>query len=169
MDKRYPIGKYVVPKVIDQAQINAWLDEIEALPGQFQEKIEAANEEALNTVYREGGWTVKQVINHVADSHLNSFSRFKLALTEDNPTIRPYFEALWADTPDGKDAPVEWSLSILQGLHARWVYMMRNMQAEDWEKTFYHPEHKRNMRLDVACGMYAWHGKHHLGHINLVV
>lgn len=167
VDNRYPIGKYTPPVQITSENIHLWVNEIEALPNLLRETLKNATDNQLNTPYREGGWTVRQVVNHLADSHLNSFTRFKLALTEENPTIRPYYENLWAELSDGKDTPIEWSLSILEGLHGRWAYLMKNMSPSDWQKTFFHPEHKNNMPLDVTCGMYAWHGKHHLAHINL--
>ncbi len=168
-NRRYPIGKYIVPKEITREHIDQWITEIESFPARLKEKVAEASQDDLNTPYREGGWTIRQVVNHVADSHINSFSRFKLALTEENPTIRPYFEGLWADMPDSKDTPIEWSLNIIEGIHGRWVYLLNNMTEEDWEKTFFHPEHKSNMALDVACGMYAWHSNHHLGHVGLVL
>lgn len=168
-NRQYPIGKYIIPEKITPTHLNQWIEEIESLPKRLKDKVGQASPEDLDKPYREGGWTIRQVVNHLADSHLNSFMRFKLALTEENPTIRPYMEGLWAEMPDGKDAPIEWSISILEGLHARWTYLLKNMNEEDWEKTFFHPEHKNNMGLDVACGMYAWHCNHHLGHVGLVI
>ena len=165
---RYPIGKYKVPAEITAKHLEDWITQIETLPGRLREKVIQLGPEHADTPYREGGWTVRQVVNHLADSHMNSFVRFKLALTEENPTIRPYYEALWAEMPDGKEVPVEWSLSILEGLHGRWAYLLKNMTEADWSKTFYHPEHKKSMPLNAAAGMYAWHGNHHLAHLGLV-
>ncbi len=169
MNKQYPIGKFTVPEFVTQDHLTQWQSEISSLPAHIQLKVAGATKAQLDTPYRAGGWTVRQVINHLADSHLNSFSRFKLALTEENPTIRPYNETLWAETPDGKNAPIDWSLSILEGLHARWTFLLENMTDADQAKTFFHPEYKTYMRLDTARGMYAWHGNHHLAHIGLVL
>ena len=119
----------------------------------------------LDTPYRDGGWSVRQVVHHIADSHINSIVRFKLALTEDTPTIRPYDEALWAELGDARSAPVELSLALIDALHARWAVMLRGMTAEDFKRTFHHPEHDRTFPLDRTLAMYAWHGKHHIAHI----
>ncbi len=123
------------------------------------------DEQQLNIPYRDGGWTVKQVVHHVADSHMNAYVRFKLALTEDNPTIKPYEEALWAELSDTKNLPVNISLTLLHALHARWVELMKNMTEEEWNRTIFHPEQKRKIKLWDMAGTYAWHGKHHAAHI----
>ena len=119
----------------------------------------------MNTPYRDGGWTVKQVIHHVADSHLNAYVRCKLALTEDNPTIKPYEEAAWAELSDTKNLPVNVSLTLLHALHARWVEVMKNMSDAEWQRTFFHPEQNRKITLWGMLTTYAWHGKHHVAHI----
>ncbi|WP_078551857.1 YfiT family bacillithiol transferase [Bacillus alkalicellulosilyticus] len=166
MDVRYPIGKFQVDGTITEQQIAEWIQDISELPQKMSKLISELSEDQLNSSYRDGGWTVKQVVHHVADSHMNAFIRFKLALTEDNPTIKPYFEERWATLSDTTEAPVALSLSIIEGLHQRWVMLLNS--KPDLTKTFYHPELDRSIRLDENVGMYAWHGNHHLAHIKLV-
>jgi len=125
--------------------------------------------ERLHLPYRPGGWTGQQVIHHVADSHLNSYCRFRLALTEDNPTIRPYDESAWAELPDVAIMPASVSLALLESLHSRWVTLLHHLTEAQWQRTFYHPETKRASTLDQALALYAWHGRHHLGHLALLV
>jgi hypothetical protein len=121
----------------------------------------------LATPYREGGWTARQVIHHVADSHVNAYIRFKLALTEENPTIRPYFEERWATLEDSK-LPIEISLHIIEGIHLRWACLLRGMSTQDFVRTYIHPEHNKMFSLSAALGMYAWHGRHHTAHIKMI-
>jgi hypothetical protein len=163
MDTRFPIGKYERQPYSDK-QREAWLADILFLPRQLEMSILNLDEQQLETPYREGGWTVKQVIHHVADSHMNAYIRFKLGLTEDNPTIKPYMEALWAEVSDYKLA-VNISLTLLHALHNRWYDMLKHMKAEDWNRTVFHPEHKKDISLWDLLGMYAWHGHHHTAHI----
>jgi hypothetical protein len=170
IDLRYPIGK------VDDQQLStkegfdpeiktALLQEIQICPTLLENAVLNLDEHAMNTTYRPDGWTIKQVVHHVADSHMNAYVRFKLALTEDNPTIKPYDEAAWAKLADTKNLPVNISLTLLHALHLRWVELMKNMSDSDWEKTVMHPEHKRNISLWNMLGTYAWHGKHHVAHI----
>lgn len=169
-DLRYPIGK-----VEDQLFSNkgdyeekvkdAFLLDIQMCPSLLEHAISNLDEQQLNVPYRDGGWTSKQVIHHVADSHMNAYIRFKLALTEDNPTIKPYDEAAWAALSDTTNLPVNISLTLLHALHLRWVELMKNMSETDWQKTIYHPEQKRTITLWNMLGTYAWHGKHHAAHI----
>ena len=161
---KYPIGKFRRPEQVSSMDIQNWILAIKTLPADMRSAVAGLNESQLDTPYREGGWTVRQVVHHVADSHMNSFIRFKLALTEDNPTIKPYLESLWAEQPD-YNTPVEFSLNLLDGLHARMTVMLEHLKEEDWGKTFVHPERGRIMRLDVNLSLYAWHGKHHIAHI----
>ena len=168
-DPRYPIGtakEYTSGKEKYDENIKAiYLKEIKLCPSMLEHAIANLDQHQLDTPYREGGWTVKQVVHHVADSHMNAYIRFKLALTEDNPTIKPYEEAAWAELSDTKNLPVNISLTLLHALHTRWVEIMNNMSEQDWQRTVFHPEHKRSMSLWDLAGLYAWHGKHHTAHI----
>ncbi|WP_040950578.1 YfiT family bacillithiol transferase [Gorillibacterium massiliense] len=161
----YPIGRFTPPDVISEEQINEWIREIADLPMVLRRTVESLSVEQLDTPYREGGWTIRQVVHHLAESHLNSFIRFKLALTEENPTIKPYDEQRWAELPDTKNMPIEASLTLLTGLHQRWVFLLATLAPEDLQKTFYHPESKETVKLAKNVGIYAWHGRHHLAHI----
>jgi uncharacterized damage-inducible protein DinB len=162
---KYPIGKFSRPAFISPADISKWIDEIENLPKQLRQAVENLSNSQLDTPYRPEGWTMRQVVHHLPDSHINSYVRFKLALTEDNPTIKPYMEECWAELPEAKVAPIEVSLDLLEAVHKRWVLMLRNISAEQWKRTFFHPESKRENKLDEVLAMYAWHGIHHLAHI----
>lgn len=162
---KYPIGKYRRPEVITEDDINRWIDEIAAAPVHFRDTVRGFNERQLSTPYRDGGWTVRQVLHHVPDSHFQAYGRFKLALTEERPTIKPYMEDRWAMLPDSTRTPVDVSLTILDALHKRWVVLLKSMTLADFKRTFYHPEHQKEFALDGILGMYAWHGKHHLAHI----
>lgn len=133
----------------------------------MREAVHGLVEAELETPYREGGWTVRQVAHHVVDSHMNSYVRFRLALTENTPVIKPYLEGRWAELPDARSAPVELSLSMLEGLHARWMLLLRSLTAEDWARSFRHPE-RGLMTLEKNLALYAWHGKHHVAHVLLV-
>ena len=164
-DLCYPIGKYQINENIDELQINTWINQIEQLPQRLKNEVAGLNDEQLDTPYRPDGWTLRQVIHHFPDSHMNAYIRFKLTFTEDNPTIRPYYEDRWADCDEAKHAPVQASLDLLDSLHKRWVLFLKTMKKEDFEQTFYHPEHNKKFRLKEILGMYAWHGDHHLAHI----
>lgn len=164
-DLRYPIGPFVVPDAITEEQLLAWIHDIAELPSQLRQAVEGLNEQQLNTPYREGGWTVRQVVHHLADSHMNSYIRFKLALTEDTPTIKPYDEGRWAEILDARELPLEPSLQLLEGLHERWVTMLRSLEEDQLHRTFIHPESGQTIRLELNIGIYAWHGKHHTAHI----
>jgi hypothetical protein len=162
---RYPVGRYEKPDTFTAKSLNDWITIIEALPSWMDVCIENLNEHQLLTPYRPGGWTVQQVIHHLADSHMNAYIRLKLALTEDNPTVKPYDEALWAELADNRIVPVNISVTLLHALHRRWVAQMRNMEPADWERTYYHPEHKRDFPVWEMTAMYAWHCRHHMEHI----
>ncbi|HEY6161749.1 MAG TPA: putative metal-dependent hydrolase [Bacteroidia bacterium] len=162
---KYPIGKYQKPAAVTKELLEQYIKTISELPGKLRNATEKLNDVQLDTPYREGGWTVRQVVHHLADSHLNSFVRFKLALTEDKPTIKPYEEALWAELPDAKSAPINSSLMMIEGIHTRWVILMRALNADQFKSTFVHPEHGRTMALDEVAALYAWHCEHHLAHI----
>ncbi|WP_373497683.1 YfiT family bacillithiol transferase [Aquiflexum sp.] len=164
---KYPIGPFISPDEITSEMIHIWIGEIESFPKMLKEAVQNLTEKQLNTPYREGGWTVRQVVHHCADSHMNSFIRFKLALTEDNPTIKGYEEAKWAEMPDYLQLPVEPSLKLLEGLHRRWVVLLKSLGPEDLKKTFFHPEKQKSIPLDQTIALYAWHGKHHLAHVKI--
>jgi hypothetical protein len=164
MDLRFPIGKYE-PQPFSDRQKREWLQEIQFLPGLLETAIENLDEKQLNTPYRDGGWNTIQVVHHVADSHMNAYIRFKLGLTETNPTIKPYEEALWADLADVKAVPINISITLLYALHTRWHSALLNLPAEAWNRTVFHPESKKEMSLYYLLGMYAWHGRHHVAHI----
>jgi hypothetical protein len=164
MDLRYPIGKYETQPFSEQ-QKKDWLNDIKFLPQSLENAILNLDETQQATPYREGGWTVKQVVHHVADSHMNAYCRFKLGMTEQNPEIRPYEEAEWAKLSDVQNLPSNISITLLYALHTRWYELLRNMQASDWERTVVHPEHKKQWTLWYLMGMYSWHGRHHVAHI----
>ncbi len=163
-DLQYPIGKYL-PQEFSLEQKKNWIADIEFLPTELQYAILNLDEHQLATAYREGGWTVHQVVHHVADSHMNAFIRFKLGLTEDNPTIKPYNEAAWAELEDVKSLPINISLTILHALHKRLVVLLNSISDEQWNRTIEHPQYKQQMTLWYVLGLYAWHGKHHTAHI----
>jgi DinB superfamily len=163
-DPRYPIGKFSFDGTLTEPQKAKFLDDIEQTPARLEAAIRGLSEKQLDTPYRDGGWTVRQVIHHVPDSHLNSYMRFKLALTEDEPTIRPYLEDRWAELPEAKTAPVGPSLALLSSLHMRWMLMLRALQPADWKRTFRHPEIGL-MTLEKNLALYSWHGRHHVAHI----
>jgi hypothetical protein len=163
-DLRYPVGNYDLKKDVTEEEREKFIDEIAAAPEQLRKAVMGLSDEQLDTPYRPDGWTIRQVIHHLADSHLNSYVRFRLALTEDEPTIKPYEEAKWADLADAKGGPVEVSLSLLESLHERWVMLLRSLKPEDFARTFRHPE-RGVVTLDRNVGLYAWHSRHHLAHI----
>ncbi len=164
---RFPIGLFEKPDPIQAMHINIWTEQIESFPKRLAQALEGLNEEQLQWRYRSGGWSIQQVVHHCADSHMNSFIRFKLALTEEHPTIKAYIEQDWAELVDTTSAPTALSLQLLQGLHARWAILLRSLSAAELQKTFVHPEHGRVFRLDENIGIYAWHGEHHLAHVHL--
>ena len=161
---KYPIGKYI-EQPFSNDQLKEWLLDIEALPQHIEFAITNLDEAQLDTPYREGGWTVKQVVHHVADSHMNAYIRFKLGLTEDNPIIKPYEEKLWAGMIDTKNIPINVSITLLYAVHKRWCEILKNISGIEWDRTVVHPEHGRQMTLWFLLGMYAWHCRHHVAHI----
>jgi uncharacterized damage-inducible protein DinB len=163
IDARYPIGKYI-PQPYSEKQKEAWLADILFNPRQLEMAVLNLDEAQLATPYREGGWSVKQVIHHVADSHMNAYMRFKLGLTEENPTIKPYLEEKWAELSDSSLA-INISLTLLHCLTNRWYDILKHIKEEEWQRTVVHPEHGRTMTLWHLLGLYAWHGRHHLAHI----
>lgn len=164
-DPRYPIGQYE-PKPFSIEQKVEWLADIRFLPLMVENAILNLDEAQLHTPYRDGGWTVHQLVHHIADSHINAYCRFKLGLTEDNPAIKPYDENKWVMLHDVEKLPVNLSITILHAVHARLHETLKYVKDDDWNnRTVYHPEHKKTMRLWFLLGMYAWHGKHHVAHI----
>ncbi|RXK50701.1 YfiT family bacillithiol transferase [Aquirufa rosea] len=162
---QYPIGKFSAPENITPEIRQAWIQTLADFPEKLQEAIKGMSEESLAKPYRPGGWTARQVIHHVYDSHMNSFIRFKMALTEDKPIIKAYSEADWANLPDGNEAPIEWSIEGLKYVHLRWVYLLRTFQESDWKNAYTNPERGITYPLDRALGIYAWHCDHHLAHV----
>ncbi|WP_274654981.1 YfiT family bacillithiol transferase [Paenibacillus humicola] len=162
---KFPIGKFEWSGAVSNEQRLRWIEEIKALPLQIRKAIEGLDEKQLDTPYRPQGWTVRQVVHHLADSHLNSLIRFKLALTEVEPTIKPYDEARWAELDDSRLADISLSLGLLDQLHARWGLLLLSLQDTQWGLTFTHPD-SGVVRLDVNLGFYAWHGRHHTAHIS---
>ena len=164
-DPRYPIGPFQRRDELNDDERQSMLADIAATPARMREAVAGLSDEQLDTPYRDGGWTLRQVVHHVPDSHLNAYCRLKLALTEQQPVIRPYDESLWAKLDDSRTTPVGVSLTLLESLHARWMQLFRSMQPEDFRRTFRHPEHDGTPTLDWLVAMYAWHGKHHVAHI----
>src|SRR6185437_9957341 len=161
---RYPVGKFHAPVSYTTEDIRKWTATIREFPGRVRQAIIGLNDKQLDTPYRTGGWTLRQVVHHVADSHMNSLLRFKWALTETNPIIKPYEEAVWALLADYR-LPVEPSLRLLEGLHQHWVALLEGFTEEDWNCTFVHPATGDTSQLKKALALYAWHCKHHLAHI----
>lgn len=164
---RYPIGKYQKPEMIGRDQIEEWIKVIAAFPGRLGQETGALSDSEQERRYRPDGWTIRQVVHHCADSHMNSFIRFKLAMTEETPTVKPYHEGLWAQLPDAANLPLLASLRVLEGLHERWAFLMKSMDVQDWEKEFFHPETRAKTSLKACLSLYAWHCEHHLAHVVL--
>jgi uncharacterized damage-inducible protein DinB len=163
-DPRYPIGKFSRPAAISASQREEFLRDIEDLPSNMQRAVTGLTEEQLDTPYRDGGWTLRQVVHHVADSHMHSYIRCKFAKSMENPTIMPYDEQIWAEYDDGANAPVEVSLALISSLHNRWARWLRSLPESDFERTLVHPENGP-MTLDMVMALYSWHSRHHTAHI----
>jgi hypothetical protein len=163
-DLRYPIGKFSVEGEITPARREEWIAEIAAAPTHLRQALSGLSGDQLATPYRPGGWTLRQLAHHVPDSHMNSYVRFRLALTEEEPTIKPYAEDRWAELDDARTAPIELSLALLDSLHARWLLLLRSLTETDWKRTFRHPE-LGTMTLERNLALYAWHGRHHVAHV----
>jgi len=169
MDLQYPIGKFAWNRSgeglsASEAERQQWLADVEQTPARLRAAVAGLTDSQLDTPYRPGGWTIRQVVHHLADSHMNACVRFRLALTEDVPTIKPYDEKLWANLSDACTGPLEPSLTLLDALHQRWIRLLRPLNAEDLSRAFMHPELGRTT-LEKYLAMYAWHGKHHVAHI----
>ncbi|MGB6876461.1 MAG: bacillithiol transferase BstA [Candidatus Acidiferrales bacterium] len=161
---RYPVGKYQPAEKLTEENRKQLLAQIEETPKKLRAAVAGLSHEQLNTPYRDGGWTVQQVVHHLVDSHMNAYTRFKLALTEDEPTIKPYNETRWAELSDSKTTPVETSLGLMDALHERWLNLLRGMSPADFSRKMKHPE-RGAMSLDDTLDLYAWHGRHHVAHI----
>jgi DinB family protein len=164
-DPRYPVGQFQYDGDTSERAREQRISEIAAAPANLRAAVAGLSPAQLDTPYRQKGWTVRQVVHHLPDSHLNAYTRIKLALTEDEPTIRPYEEARWAELADGRTGPIEPSLALLDALHQRWVLLLRALGPADFRRRFRHPEHGRTFELDEVVAMYAWHGRHHVAHI----
>ncbi len=163
---RYPTGRFQRPsRPLESAERRQMIDKIEHTPGDIRGAVDGLSDTQLDTPYRPGGWTLRQVVHHVPDSHMNAFIRFKLALTEDTPTIKPYDESAWAKLPDARDTPIDTSLMLLSALHERWVGLLRAMSPSDFGRKLNHPEWDAPLALDSMLALYAWHGPHHTAHI----
>jgi len=168
MELRYPIGKFECPSTITKDHIVSWIDEIEKLPSRIIDLATNFTEKQLEQPYRQGGWTARQVIHHIHDSHHNGYIRFKWALTEDMPIIKAYNEQLWAELFDTKTAPIQLSLDVIKALHAKWVFFLKGLSDSDLKKAFVHPEGNVMISLAEDIGIYAWHGNHHLAHLHII-
>ena len=162
---RYPIGPFTAPDHVSEDERQQYIEEIAHLPQQIAQAVDTLIDAQLDTPYRDEGWTVRQLVHHLPDSHLNAYTRFRLALTEDNPTIQPYREDRWAELSDARKARIEPSLQLLESLHQRWVMLLQSLTDEDFARTYAHPDQDQPVRLDTALANYAWHGRHHLAHI----
>jgi uncharacterized damage-inducible protein DinB len=163
-DPRYPVGTFAYNGFPSEEEHKEFIDDIAQAPAALRAAVRGLTSEQIETPYREGGWTVRQVVHHVPESHMNAYIRFKLALTEDAPTIKPYMEDRWAKLPDVQSTPIEVSLALLDSLHDRWVRLLRSLEPQDWKRTFHHPE-LGTVPLEKNLALYSWHGKHHVAHI----
>jgi DinB superfamily len=164
MDFQFPIGRFQRPTSLDATAVNATISSIADLPARLNAAVQGLTPAQLDTPYRDGGWSVRQVVHHVPESHANAYTRIKLALTESNPVVKPYDESEWAKTPEVRTTPIGVSLLMLEALHARWVLLLRALSPEQWGKTFQHPE-SGLWRVDQVAALYAWHGTHHVAHV----
>ncbi len=162
---KYPVGRYIKPDSYSAETLKEWIATLEGLPLWMDACIENLDHNHLQMPYREGGWTIQQLVHHVADSHMNAYIRLKLALTEDNPTVKPYNEQTWAELPDTQLVPVNMSVTLLHAMHRRMVVLLNQLQPSDWDRTYFHPEHQRPFPVWEMVAMYAWHSRHHTAHI----
>lgn len=164
---QYPNGKFKPQSAYSEQELNACIERIEALPSAIESISKNFSGRQLDAAYRDGGWTARQVLHHLADSHMNAYIRFKWTLTESTPLIKAYDEKLWAETPETKSDPAM-SIALLKALHVKWVALLRSLTTDDLQKEYIHPETKKNVRLDRMVALYAWHGEHHLGHLKII-
>jgi hypothetical protein len=166
---QYPIGKYKVPNPITDKDLKEWISVLEHLPSRLEKMVMPLSVQQLETPYRPGGWTVRQLVHHISDSHHHSYIRFKWGLTEDNPVIKPYLEKEWSNLFDAQTAPIEMSLNHLKAVHAKLVYLLKGLSKEDLDRKFTHPDGNQTTTLLENIGRYAWHGSHHLAHIKNLI
>ncbi len=166
---KFPIEKFELPKEITHSILQHWIDILEQFPSQISSLAKNLSMEELNLIYRPNGWNIKQVVHHCSDSHMNAFIRFKLALTEENPTIKPYKEALWAELIDGNENNISHSLQLLEGIHYKWCLLLKTLDESQYNRTYFHPESKQLYVLKEVVGLYAWHCNHHLAHIKQAI
>lgn len=166
---KYPVGRFSYQPGYNATQRAALMEHIRQLPGLLKERLDNIDPAKLNIPYRPDGWNIKQVVHHVADSHMNAYIRFKLGLTEDTPTIKPYKQAAWANLADTQQTPLAVSLALIEALHLRLLTLLESMTESDWQRTVFHPEYKKELTLEMFLGLYSWHGRHHLAHVDLVL
>ena len=164
---RFPIGRFSRPKEFSQGDVEGWVRDIENFPRLLAAEVDGLSDGELSLIYRPEGWSIRQLVHHCADSHMNSFIRYKLTITEEKPAIKPYFEDKWAEMKDYSEVDIDASLSILKGLHMRWVKLLRDLTPDDLKREFIHPEHGWSMTLGANTALYSWHCKHHLEHVKL--
>jgi len=164
-DIRYPIGRFQWTGPATEEQRQAWIEDLAETPARLRAAVAGLTPEQLDTPYRPGGWTLRQVAHHLADSHMNAYVRFRLALTEDCPTIKPFDQDRWAELADARLMPVEVSATLLEALHARWVTLLRSLGPEDFQRTYHHPQHQKTFTLEYLLAQFAWHGRHHVAQI----
>lgn len=165
----YPIGRYKHPEIFNHEVLENCIEDYGKMPALLITATENLTKEQLDTPYRAGGWTIRQVVHHLADSHANGYIRMKLALTEDVPTVKPYDENLWAALPDSCEMEINAPLMMLAGLHIKWIYVMQHLQLEDWSRTYFHPQYIKHVKIEEIITLYAWHGMHHLGQITTLI
>lgn len=163
---KYPIGRFQPLDSVDEKQIEQWISALADFPGRLANLVANLNDQQLNLVYRQGGWSIRQVIHHLADSHINAYVRVKLAITENNPHIRPYDEASWAECEEARLGDIAVSLALLANLHQRWALFLSTLKFSDFDRIYFHPEHQKTFNLKYLLGLYVWHGEHHLAHIS---
>ncbi|MBT8219986.1 MAG: putative metal-dependent hydrolase [Bacteroidia bacterium] len=165
---KYPIGPFKRPLVINQDHIKKWKQDLSDLPYNLRKVTAGMRDRDLDKKYRPGGWTGRQVIHHIADSHMNAYIRFKWALTEEVPMIKAYDEEAWAKLDDSKELPIDVSMKLIDALHHRWTYLIKQFRRKEWAKAYDHPDYEKPASLEIALAMYAWHSNHHIGHLQLI-
>lgn len=168
-DLKYPIGKFILLEIITENHIKDWISDIALFPTQLSQVVNNIDTNLLQASYRTNGWSIQQIVHHIADSHMHSYIRMKLAFTQNEPTINPYDENDWSILADANNNDIATSLSIITGLHKRWTIFLKSLPITDLDKTFYHPEHQKTFSIKENIGSYAWHGKQHLAHIQLAI
>lgn len=169
MDLKYPIGTFSMPNDFSTDLLDHWIQRIERLPFELGQTLYNVEPSKLDATYRDGSWNVRQLVHHLADSHMHGLTRIKWALTEDQPEIKTYNEVKWTSLPDASDLPINISLKWIDGIHTRWTYLLRTLSKDELSRTFYHPQNKVNVSVYEQCGLYAWHGDHHLAHIRIAL